>query len=202
MVGSVKCSVLSSLTDFSQGNNLSILNKSTVYSEDVKIVAAQRLRKNLVRKLTRDSLHQTSRNPVSSTRRVTHTEINLRGIRVVVLDTPGIGYLGNCKEFSERDVLDLVESWLRKHRRNARLTGILYVQNTDRRVMPTIDSFREICESNDFYSSVVLVATGNPDKLRELKTGIWSEVLSRGAKVFPFTGTKESAEEAVALVAH
>lgn len=39
MVGSVKCSVLSSFTDFSQGNNLSILNKSTVYSEDVKIVA-------------------------------------------------------------------------------------------------------------------------------------------------------------------
>ncbi|KAI6147958.1 hypothetical protein BKA82DRAFT_239932 [Pisolithus tinctorius] len=92
---------------------------------------------------------------------VTVTKVDVRGNSVILLDTPDLGSLVNGREVVARDILNLVSKWLRKSRRNA-LTGILYFQNTDggQAVPPDIECFSEICESNDLYASMILVATG------------------------------------------
>lgn len=83
------------------------------------------------------------------------------------------------------------------HRLNGPFDGILYFYNTDdqRATPPNVDCFGEICEATDF----VLVATGERlFELPELKTSIWREAMSRGARALPFMDTMESAEEAIA----
>lgn len=48
---------------------------------------------------------------------------------------------------------------------------------------PDIDCFSEIFESNDVYSSMVLVATG--ERLVEAdEVGAWRDAVSRGARTF------------------
>lgn len=115
------------------------------------------------------------------------------------------------RELSEYGVFRLVRNWLRNKRRSAHLTGILYFQDMgDRRPLrPDIDYFSGLSEANNFYSSIVLVATEvgrTPGagwvKLREYESDLWRRMISRGAKAFLYGNTKKSAEEAIALISH
>lgn len=46
---------------------------------------------------------------------------------------------------------------------------------------PDIECLSEICESNDLYSSVILVATG--EQLREVEAG--GDAGNQGARIYP-----------------
>ncbi|KIK20346.1 hypothetical protein PISMIDRAFT_682355 [Pisolithus microcarpus 441] len=77
-----------------------------------------------------------------------------------------------------------------RHRCNALLAGILYFQSTDsgQAVRPDIDCFREICDSTNFYSFVVLVATGKRlIEAGEIET--WNDAVRQGAKTFLYLST-------------
>ncbi|KAI6013112.1 hypothetical protein BKA83DRAFT_4363354 [Pisolithus microcarpus] len=136
-----------------------------------------------------------------SARHVTATEATVRDKNVILLDTPDIGSVVNGREVVELDIFNLVKSWLRKSRCNALLAGILYFQSTDsgQAVRPDIDCFREICDSTNFYSFVVLVATGKRlIEAGEIET--WNDAVRQGAKTFLYLDIKESAEEAIMLI--
>lgn len=64
-----------------------------------------------------------------------------------------------------------------------------------------MECFYEICEANDIYSSVVLVATG--ERLVEAsEIGAWKDAVHRGARIFLYLNIKESAERAIMLITH
>ncbi|KIN96611.1 hypothetical protein M404DRAFT_33087 [Pisolithus tinctorius Marx 270] len=129
---------------------------------------------------------------------VTAITVNVGGRDVTLLNTPAVDSFVNGKAVSVCDVRDMIRNRLQKLRRDS-LGGILYFHNTDGKqtAPPNVDSFGEICEATD----IVLVATGERlFELPELETTIWREAMSRGAKAFPFINTKESAEEAVAVI--
>lgn len=187
----------------------------SAYLEDEMIVAligpSGSGKTSFIRQLTGHSLRRTASRFNNPTSRITATAVVIRGVNITLLDTPGIGSLADGRLLSEYDIFRLVRNWLRKTRRSDHLAGILYLQNMDDRrpVRPDIDYFSGICEANNFYSSVVLVATGWDKlrgggwaKLREYETGLWRGMISRGAKGFLYTNTKESAEEAVTLITH
>lgn len=51
---------------------------------------------------------------------------------------------------------------------------------------PDIDCFSEICESNDVYSSVILVATG--ERLAEAsEVETWRDAVRQGARTFLYS---------------
>ncbi|KAI6030305.1 hypothetical protein EDC04DRAFT_88119 [Pisolithus marmoratus] len=138
-------------------------------------------------KLMDHSLNSAAYRFNNPTSRITATTVGIQGVNITLLDTPGIGSFVNGRVLSEYDIFRLVRNWLRNTRRNAHLTGILYFQNTDdkRPTRPDIDYFSGICEANNFYSSVVLVATelgrkpgGGWAKLREYEANLWREAIS------------------------
>lgn len=166
---------------------------------------------SLIRHLTGDLLHPADHHLNKPTTRIMATTVDMRGVNITLLDTPGIGSLASGRELSEYDVFRLVQNWLWNKRRSAHLTGILYFQDMgDRRPLrPDIDYFSGLSEANNFYSSMVLVATelGRTQgagwvKLREYESDLWRRMISRGAKVFLYRNTKKSAEEAIALISH
>ncbi|KAI6123081.1 hypothetical protein EV401DRAFT_1948646 [Pisolithus croceorrhizus] len=161
--------------------------------------------------LSGDPLHPVDYHPIKPTTRVTATTVDMRGVSITLLDTPGIGSLAGGRELSEYDIFCLVRNWLRNKRCSAHLTGILYFQSMgDRRPMrPDIDYFSGICEANNFYSSVILIATESGKtqgtgwtKLREYESDLWRGMISHGAKLFLYRNTKKSAEEAIGPIVH
>ncbi|KAI6097382.1 hypothetical protein EDD16DRAFT_602999 [Pisolithus croceorrhizus] len=145
------------------------------------------------------------------TTRITATTVDIQGVDITLLDTPGIGSLASGRELSGYDIFRLVRNWLQNKRHSAHLTGILYFQNVDNKqpVRPDIDYFSGICEANNFYSSLVLVATklgrihgGGWAKLREYEGNLWKGMICRGAKALLYKNTKESAEEVIAPIIH
>ncbi|KIK11127.1 hypothetical protein PISMIDRAFT_690570 [Pisolithus microcarpus 441] len=129
-------------------------------------------------------------------------EANVEGGRVTLLNACDLGCSVNGRIIVEPDVAAQVKSWLRELSPDASLRAVIYFQDTDdgTAVQPNIDSFRDICGADNFYGSVVLVASGRRLlDLQELRQGVWSEALSRGARSFCYVDTRGSAEEAIKM---
>lgn len=143
-----------------------------------------------------------------ATHRLTVTRMNLRGVKVALLDTPEIGSFTDGSKITIYHVFRLVRDWCMRSSRFLFLAGILYFQNMDatQPVLPDIQSFSGLCEGINFYSSIVLVATGWSRitgvwwaKLAEYENGLWRDLIRRGARVFPFRNP-DLAMDAIALL--
>ncbi|KAI6118055.1 hypothetical protein F5141DRAFT_600035 [Pisolithus sp. B1] len=162
-------------------------------------------------------VHQVTHNPLGwasalsdPTLLITAITVDLRGVRVTILDTPEIGSFVGGNEITIDYVYHLVRSWCMRYRRIRFLAGILYFQNMDARqpVLPDFRCFSGLCVPNYLYSSIVLVATGWNRitgawlaKLAEYEHGWWRDVIHRGARMFPYRNP-DLALEAIALLTH
>lgn len=162
-------------------------------------------------------VHQVTHNPLGwasalndPTLLITAITVDLRGVRVTILDTPELGSFVGGNEITSQYVHHLVRSWCIRYRRIRFLAGILYFQNMDARqpVLPDVHCFSGLCDPHNFYSSLVLVATGWDRitgvwfaKLAEYEHGLWRDMIRRGARMFPYRNP-DLALEAVALLTH
>lgn len=108
--------------------------------------------------------------------------MDVRNVRVTLLNTPDVG----------KNSPEAVTACY--------LTGILYFQDLDdRRVIRlNLDCFRDLCEVDEVYPTVLLVATGKRSIMhKELQDGEWKNAVGKGAKTYVYMNTKESAEEAI-----
>ncbi|KAI6003167.1 hypothetical protein F5J12DRAFT_783613 [Pisolithus orientalis] len=145
---------------------------------------------DLIRQLARNSWQRPDR---AHPHRVTAIEVDVRNVRVTLLNTPDVG-----KNSPEAVIACYLREWLQQS--GAHLTGILYFQDLDdRRVIRlNLDCFRDLCEVDEVYPTVLLVATGKRSIMhKELQDGEWKNAVGKGAKTYVYMNTKESAEEAI-----
>lgn len=108
------------------------------------------------------------------------------GVTTILLDTPDVGSRVDGKNLEEVDIARC-------------LTGILYFHNPeDRRIRVNLDCFEDICEANEFYRTVLLVATGERSMMHtELRDRDGKDAVDEGPKTYAYMNTKESAEGAI-----
>ncbi|PVF95165.1 hypothetical protein CPB86DRAFT_865958, partial [Serendipita vermifera] len=129
------------------------------------------------------------------------------GKRIVLLDTPGFD---NTLNISNRKIPQAVEEYVKFHRKDMRLKGVIYIHAIDERRVNEVDinlmPFERLC--GDILPSPVVFVTTRWDSVDanigakreyELKKDkeLWASALERGARIQRHDGTSESAEKAV-----
>lgn len=138
------------------------------------------------------------------TQEVTAYQFNTNGYNIILVDTPGF----NDTYKSDTEILLDLAKWLEvTYRQNAKLTGIIYLHRiTDVRMdgsaMRNLKMFRKLCGDQPM-KNVVIASTFwgaiEDDKAvaheAELmgKDDFWGDMISHGAQVKRFAGTKQSA---------